>query len=139
MNQAENFYLLKSTTGRIFSDTFLQKAQLEYSCVKEVLYESAEDPDPLGNVDRASAFCRAGPRWSWGFYDSADICWGHELRVVLVVGQDCFADVRRPGNRRSTGPGFVCGDSSARAAGPYSHAARLHHPARDAECVCDWA
>src|SRR5712691_3377686 len=137
MNQAENFYLLNSTTGRIFWIHILQKAQ--YSCVKEAVYESAEDPDPVGNVDSASALCRAGPRWSWGLYDSADVRRGHELRGVLVVGQDCVADVRRPGNRRSTGPGSVCSDSSARAAGAYSYATRLHDSARDAERVCDWA
>src|SRR5215467_562881 len=139
MNQAENFYLLNSPTGRIFSDACLQQAQLESSCVKEVLYESVEDSDPFGNVDSAATFCRAGPRWSRGLYDSADVRRGHELRVVLVVGQDCFTDVRRPGNRRSTGPGFVCGGSSTGAAGPYSYATRLHYSARDAERVCDWA
>src|SRR5215475_2145302 len=115
MNQAENFYLLNDIMVTYISWAhILRETQLEYSCVKEVLYESAEDSDPFGNVDSAAAFCRAGPCWSWGLYDSADIRRGDELRGVLVVGQDCFTDVRRPGDRRSTGPGVVCGDSSTR-------------------------
>src|SRR5215813_11013056 len=140
MNQAENFYLLNDIMVTYISWAhILRETQLEHSCVKEVLYESVEDSDPFGNVDSAATFCRAGPRWSWGLYDSADVRRGHELRGVLVVGQDGVADVRRPGNRRSTGPGFVRGDSSARAASPYSYATRLHYSARDAERVCDRA
>src|ERR671933_34472 len=99
MNQAENFYLLNNTARRIFLGTYLAgEAQLEPRCVEEALYESAQDPDPFGDVDSAAALCRAGPRRSWGFYDSADVRGGDELRGVLVVGQDCVAPVRRPGN-----------------------------------------
>src|SRR5215510_6435097 len=100
MNQAENFYLPTNAMERIFLRVhILQKAHPAYSCGRRALYESAKDPGPFGNVDSASALCRAGPRWSWGLYDSADVRRGDELRGVLVVGQDCVADVWRPGNR----------------------------------------
>jgi hypothetical protein len=86
MNQAENSYLLNNAAERIFLGTYFAKAQLEHSCVREALYESAEDPDPVGHIDSASALCRAGPRWSWGLYDRADVRRGDEFRGVLVVG-----------------------------------------------------
>jgi len=44
-----------------------------------------------------------------------------------------FADVWRPGNRRSAGTRLVCRGTSAGAAGPYPYAAGLPHPTGDAE------